>query len=161
MRQEERLALTNQFKILAILDPSQAADYEQRIEILQHGFEGEYSTLFDAIYQNTLSVAECEFVRKVFEMYHQLQEAQAKHALLSDSSSLRFEGFDANYEFEYLTFCRYLVETAGLFGHVLTNPTFNSHAAKIDQYRRMLSAWMSAADRFDLTAAEVKTILAA
>ncbi len=160
MRQEERLVLTNQFKILALLDPSQATDYEQRIEILQHGFEGEYSTLFDAIHQDTLSVAECDFVHKVFEMYHQLQEAQAKHAVLSDTSRLRFEGFDGNYEIEYLTFCRYLVETAGMYGHVDTNPTFNSHAAKRDQYRRMLTVWMSATDRFSLTAAEVQAILA-
>ena len=71
----ERLILTNQFRILELLDRKEANEYRRRKEILQNGFTHEYGDVFQwpMVSSEELSESECQDVLDVMKMYSRIE----------------------------------------------------------------------------------------
>lgn len=92
--------------MLAKLDPDNADDYEEKIEILRWGFELLYEQALFGDYQETLTATECGYVMDVLTMYKVLQNSTGRVGLEDDR--LTFPGFDGNSEGLHLMFAQHL-----------------------------------------------------
>lgn len=105
----ERLQLVNQFRILGILDPSNATRYSTNADILAHGYTIEYADVFSEI-RDEIDVLTCRYVERVLEMYRALigsfNALEDKQGLTLDD--VRFKGFDANTESKSIAYTEHL-----------------------------------------------------
>lgn len=67
----ERWILSNQYRILEILDPREASGYAHQREALECGYEGEYGTIAEYIYpeKHVMSAAACSEVIDILDMH--------------------------------------------------------------------------------------------
>jgi uncharacterized protein YfbU (UPF0304 family) len=163
----ERLSLVNQYRILRKLDSENAEDYDFLAEVFEEGYTSEYYVAFQS-FQDEMSPDETKDVMDTLEMYTSLQRAyksfgQDDRAAFTESD-LEFSGWDGNDEMgcRRMAFARFL-RTQGRWATLqLRKPgDFNSHMPDFGQYERMLGAWREAKDRVELTADDVKRIIAA
>jgi uncharacterized protein YfbU (UPF0304 family) len=139
----ERLTLANQFRLLAISDPDQAESYENRIEILESGYTGEYNLLF----QNFSDEGDPELsseLHGILTMYRYIDNAiarltdQEKEQLNLDS--IAFEGFDQNTD-EHFGLMEFWVNHLNLYAEH-REKYLNSHSQfSLEQYRAMLPVY--------------------
>jgi uncharacterized protein YfbU (UPF0304 family) len=155
----ERLILTNQFRILAVLNPPEAESYKDLIEITQRGFTSEYSQLFTEIDREELAAEQCDYVSDVLDMFWNLQDSYDQ---LQDKAGLNerdvlFPGFDVNNESRFLGYSKFRLKSA--FDGFRAAPGINSHFPT--RYREMLARYESipAERRRELTAEEISSIL--
>lgn len=138
----ERLMLSNQFKILSLLEPKEAAYYEQAKEILDNGYEGHYEGLFQDTDEETLSEEECGEVTEILNMFRNINYGLSK---LGDTSGIwmhkaTFDGFDFNdsHELRLGKYAEFFCEKLDRFDEIRPQ-SYNSHALRLDDYREMLS----------------------
>jgi uncharacterized protein YfbU (UPF0304 family) len=120
----ERLILSNQFRILAKLEPEQAVAHERVGRLITE----------DVV----------KFVFDVLDMYRALGTAAAHHGIDIDSpraASARFEGFDGNNETEHLAVAKVLQENGDRWTESLGQGDLNSHRPCLEMYERMLAVW--------------------
>jgi hypothetical protein len=157
----ERLLLSNQFRILAKVEPAEAGHYMENVKILENGYTREYSLLIDD-FSEEMSANACELVDDILDMHRALKDAYEE---LQDKSGIRaadikFHGFDGNNEIEYLRYASFLFnqgrweESKGANGECA-----NSHARTLDRYRDMLAQWKTSADRHKLTCEDIVRIV--
>jgi hypothetical protein len=163
----ERLVLINQFRILEKLYPQEAPDLSVHRLALEGGFELQYSVMFES-FGTGLDSKQCKFVLDVLDMYRAMRRAHAnlsvdERASITESD-LRFEGFDGNNEPGYWAYTRYFICDLGRFDEFrpVTDSfgSFNSHQQMLHIYTRMLAAWRKCSDRFQLSANDIRNILA-
>lgn len=137
----ERTILRNQYKILSLLDKSNAHIHEERREILDSGFEGLYD---DVLVSNEFTSKKiCLETFDILDMNRSINRAidslddETKKEL--DLKKIAFEGFDGNHDDHY-GFAKFLLEKKDLYTSELDNiKSLNSHdMTSIDKYRMML-----------------------
>ena len=77
----ERLMLTNQFRILEILDSENAESHRKIKEILVEGFAGEYDQVFRAINSDELSLLDCQEIKDIMRMYQRIERSYTRLSL--------------------------------------------------------------------------------
>ena len=100
----ERLLLMNQYRILSLLDQSNAEHYNKLRDALEHGYVASYRDDLFAGIRDGLSVEQCAFVLEVMNMYDALQRS---YDALDDKQGIeeertKFPGFESDYEIAHL-----------------------------------------------------------
>ncbi len=165
LTQTERWTLVNQYRILEALYPKEADFFKEAQEILEHGFEIEYSGLCQNVYkdEDTLSTDECKEVIDILSMFDNLRYSYDQIEDKSDieKHSLSFSGFDGNdsLEVKYLSYSRFLCEVQGKFEKLTKGDFYNSHAPSLDMYRRMLGAYKNIERKSQMSKEEINKVL--
>jgi uncharacterized protein YfbU (UPF0304 family) len=160
----ERLLLMNQYRILSLLDQSNADHYDKLRDALENGYVASYQDdLFAGILEG-LSVEQSAFVVEVMSMYDALQRC---YDALDDKTGIeeertKFPGFDSDFELAQLGYARFVVEREGRFSQLKAHSEdFMGHTPMMDQYRRMTDVWKLAGNRYELTRDDITAILGA
>lgn len=156
----ERRILINQFRILEKLEPKDRS-HSQNAKALEEGYTREYRDILGAESEE-MSEEACAEVLEIMELYRQMNRCfeQLGHPASIDQRDLEFGGFDGNNETEQLQYALYYIEDLGRFDE-LRGKYLNSHGPRLDQYRRMLRAWGTGPDRYNLSEDDIRRILAA
>ncbi len=132
--------LTNQFRILAALEPNEAPTHNLKAEILERGLEAYYYEVYDHYMEPIASEIGVE-TGNILEMYFALDYSmddltpEEKATLKVDR--LTFMGFDGNRDDHY-SVMQFLVERYGKFEE-WKGKKYNSHGhPSIDYHRRLL-----------------------
>jgi uncharacterized protein len=160
----ERLLLMNQYRILSLLDQSNADHYDKLRDALENGYVASYQDDLFAGMLDGLSVEQSAFVLEVMSMYDALQRS---YDALDDKQGIeeertKFPGFDSDYERAHLGYARFVVEREGRFSRLKSHsPDFIGHTPMLDQYRRMTDLWKLSGNRYELTRDDITAILGA
>jgi uncharacterized protein YfbU (UPF0304 family) len=160
----ERLLLMNQYRILSLLDQSNADHYDKLRDALENGYVTSYQDDLFAGIRDGLSVEQSAFVLEVMSMYDALQRS---YDALDDRQGIeeertKFPGFDSDFELAHVGYARFVVEREGRFSHLKpASADFISHTPMVDQYRRMTDVWKLAGNRYELTRDDITAILGA
>lgn len=161
----ERLILANQYRILDALDPE--AEHGEELNILSHGFEGEYERLVGWIL-DPLPATACHRVLDILDMYAWLQSEAVRLGVVEaiPEQDLLFPGFDGNDEPQYMAFAEFLMEKQKRFTYVKVRRTdggvdLNSHFPMLPRYDAMLGEMPTrSSERQELDEETVRTVLA-
>ena len=160
----ERLLLMNQYRILSLLDQSNADHYNKLRDALENGYVASYRDDLFAGIRDGLSVEQCAFVVEVMNMYDALQRS---YDALDDKQGIeeertKFPGFESDYELAHLGYARFVVEREGRFSHLKSfRADFVSHTPMLDHYRRMYDVWRLVDNRSELTRDDITAMLGA
>ncbi len=136
---KERLFLANQYEILGLLKNEDY--YSELAEQLREGHKWLYEQSFDVIYPN-FPEENANLVLEILELYEVISDSY--EALTDkkdiDAKKVLFNGFDGNYETEYMGFVDALKKN-NRFVDVIEAGTRNSHAPKAHIYESMLNKW--------------------
>lgn len=166
----ERWMLANQYRILEALYPKEKKSLQRCQEILEHGFEYEYSEISKHIYkdEDALSEQECREVIEILTMFNELGYwyGQLKDKKGIDKNDILFSGFDGNdtQEVKYLSYARFVCEAEDKpFAHAVKKPTdlYNSHFPALEVYRRMMEEWKKSKEKRQLTKEDIVRIVGA
>ncbi len=159
----ERLMIWNQYEILRFLDPENRDSYEQRQNLIEHGFEFEFDSLVRHLCPESQMMTEDESreVLDILSMYRALGDFTGRGGELPESPLLKFFGFDGNHESNQLGYVRYLIQTGRFTEQADAGDGLNSHHPTLPIYRRLLGAWKQSADRYQLSDDDVARIAAA
>jgi uncharacterized protein YfbU (UPF0304 family) len=152
----ERWMLSNQYRILELLDKENADSHRDSQEALDSGYEMCYEQLCEHVYDDKhgLPAEECAYVLDVMSMYDALQHAYDR---LDDKTGIEprsfvFLGFDGNSEGPYMAFARYYSKRYGAFVNLRKGSDgFNSHMPTYNMYHRMIAAWVETGKKHNLT----------
>lgn len=163
LSKKERLMLINQYRILSILNPDGAPNYNVRIKMLENGYSLHYDELFGWLDEG-MSKEQCQEIIDILDMYQCLWNSYKK---LRDKKGInkkdvRFPGFDAKEEereLNYAEFVMYSLKRYKEFHQRRRLPNHDSYKAMLGQYRTMLSVWKSLGSKKLLTREEIIQIL--
>ena len=133
MTHAQRLILSNQYKMMTMLDPDNAERYRRLQTIVERGFGLQMRELdreFGELKEET-----CRLIIDIMEMYHALHVSWTN---LKDQPSID-EG-------------RYTHFDAGTHG-------FNAQTPMWEKYQRMLSVWHSCPRQYHLSSNEIQQII--
>lgn len=123
-------------------------DYDNMIKALQYGFELHYKDVFDCLFDETLSEAECREVLDILEMYRGIIYSYKNLKALGKLDKLkeedvRFPGFDGNNEGKQMFYTSYFIEDMNRYAEIaeLSHGYYNSHIQMLPRYRAMLAKW--------------------
>jgi uncharacterized protein YfbU (UPF0304 family) len=157
----ERLMLANQYRILEVVVPEEAAYYAKMREALEEGYVSAYEQVFENV-DDGLSEEDCRFVGDTLAVYDALQLCYDN---LSDKSGideglLLFPGFAGNYEARHLGYCQFVVKKEKRFEGVrLLGNNYNSPARMIPLYANMIAKHKEFGERSQLRWSECQSIL--
>jgi uncharacterized protein len=161
----ERWMLSNQFGILAKLDPDQEDTWNQMRTVVESGYELHYDWFTSYIYDgdSIMSREECLEVLDILDMFTTLQHAFTNLTDKSgiDDMSMEFDGFDGNNETKYMAYTRFLIKEEGKFSQLDRSKEtgrrfdFNSHFPVLPRYRLMLREWAKAKSKYDLSKEDI------
>lgn len=164
----ERWLLANQYRILEKLDPGQADSYRAAQEVLESGYEAEYSGLCPHIYddRDTLSADQCSEVIDILQMHRALHDS---YGSLQDKAGIkendtRFWGFDGNNETTYMAYAKFFCDgdpSSPRYTELDRSHRFNSHMPTLWRYRPMLRAWQDFDEPHMMSKAQLEAVLAA
>jgi len=162
LSQLQRLHFANQFRIMELVDPSEAQYYERHRHALERGFALHYPWMLEHYYEE-LGAAACKEVLDTLDMYRALTFSARK--LDGDDAKprdeLRFRGYDGNNETAQKGYTHYFIEELDRYGELTygrEHPDFNSHRPMVPTYRRMLEVWRSHDRSFELTEEQIAEI---
>jgi uncharacterized protein YfbU (UPF0304 family) len=141
----KRMVLTNQYRILALLDDEANSDFwEQAADMAQDGWPAKnlpgYIELIEAA-RDPLTEEDQTFVLDIFTVYQLLQEAAAEGMEASDGLRVDFPGFDGNHEGRLIAYVHHL-QRENRFTYVRSaSPDYNSHWPMAETYEHMITAW--------------------
>ena len=144
MTNAQRLILSNQYKMMTMLDPDNAERYRRLQTIIERGYGLQMRELDREFGQ--LTEETCRTVIDIMEMYHALHVSWTN---LKDSSGIderrvTFLGFDVEERYSHFD--------AGTHG-------FNSQTPMWEKYQRMLNAWHSCPRQYHLSSNEINQII--
>lgn len=147
MEEKDRLILVNQYKILASLNKADAQDCNEKIIILENGFEKLYGELFENFTKEPLSVKDCSFVMDVLEMYGTgitLSFQKLKNSTLT-INDIRLPGFNTNEEIRYYSFLLYWLETLDRYSEIqeISQGNYRGIGSNVGKYKKMIDKWKS------------------
>ncbi|MBK9205478.1 MAG: YfbU family protein [Candidatus Obscuribacter sp.] len=154
----ERLNFATQFAILKTLhtDNKYEADhYEYMEEIFRRGYEKLYYECFDKLW-TALPSEVAEQTIDILEMHRALLWSLGEKPNTSDIERVKFRGFDANNEAEYLSFAKFFTADGSRFSE---SRVFNSHMPTLQRYEKMLAAWNGMGRAHQLSKAQIEAIL--
>ncbi len=157
----ERWILSNQFRILQLLDKDNAEYYAKAKEAVDSGYELEYGSLSQYLDSDVTTEAECREVIEILSMFDALRYS---HDNLFDKAGIeewriKFAGFDGNNEVKQMAYARYYCNLdGGRFVHLERGDDFNSHCSVLGRYRSMLSEWKRSGSPHQLSKEEIMQI---
>ncbi|MBS0970271.1 YfbU family protein [Chimaeribacter arupi] len=160
MTNAQRLILSNQYQMMAMLNPEQAERYRRLQTIIERGYGLQMRELdheFGALPEEV-----CRTIITIMEMHHALQVSWEllKEKGDVDPRRLAFLGFDAATEARYLGYVRFLVHTEGRYVQFDAGTHgFNAQTKMWDKYQRMLAAWSACPRQYHLSAVEIAQII--
>ena len=160
MSSTQRLILVNQYKLMALLDPTNAAKYQRLETIVKGGFSLELRELDNEF--SVISEEECRTVLDTLEMYKALQ---ISYNNLSDKCELsehrlQFVGYCAVREKKYLNYLRFITSVEGKYQEFMRcEHGCDSQTPMRDKYSRMIDAWKACPHEYHLSMAEIQNIL--
>ncbi len=161
MTDAQRLILSNQYHLMAKMDPDNAAKYLRHQIIIERGYELQIHELTKNF--GCLTEKECREIIDFMEMYHAMQESysllipecQAK----VDARRLQFLGFDIASEAQQLNYVRFLTTNENLYPQFdKADHHFNSQMPMLGKYRRMLTTWRNCPRQYHLCSTELAQI---
>ncbi|KAB7673295.1 YfbU family protein [Plesiomonas shigelloides] len=160
MTNAQRLIISNQYHLMAMLDPAQADRYRRLQTIVECGYGLQLREL-DRHF-GEISEDDCRTIIDVMEMYHALQVSfnNLADAGTIDRRRLNFLGFDAASESHLLGYVRFLTETEGRYPQFdACEHCFNAQMPMWAKYQRMLQVWHACPRQYHLSAAEITQIV--
>lgn len=155
----ERLMLINQYRILQELhkdDPRQVKRFAYQEEIFERGYAWLYHELFDNLWdeQPIETAKECV---DILQLHRLMLFSFGDSPSPEEVDRVKFQGFDGNYEAEYLAFARFFCQEGERFEEL---KIINSHHHTLPRYRRMLAEWTRIGrDEIPLSRPQVNSIL--
>lgn len=150
----ERWTLSNQYKILALLDVDNKPYYDRVGDALDDGFEREYGNLAPYIVSDgeVMSDDQCRDALDILDMFQAITYALDDLEVTGDLNMyrLRFGGFDGNTETKYLAYLKYL-QPDERFTNANGGDGNNSHHQTLPRYRAMVAKWERSPDKYRLT----------
>lgn len=160
MTHAQRLILSNQYQLMAMLDPDHAERHRRHQTIVEGGY-GLQLREHDRTFSE-LSEAECRTLIAMMEMYHALEVSRTnlKEPESIEPRRLLFLGFDAVTEAHYLGYVRFLVSIEGRFAHFSSGcDNFNAQVPMWEKYQRMLAVWHNCPRQYHLSANEIAQVI--
>nr|WP_282554453.1 YfbU family protein [Providencia sp. G1(2023)] len=156
MTNAQRLILSNQYKMMTMLDPDNAERYRRLQTIIERGYGLQMREL-DRDFGH-LSEDTCRTVIDIMEMYHALQVSYSNMANKEEIDGRRVQFFGL--------WCRNrstLFELRPLYGTHASRCRsgthgFNSQTPMWDKYVRMLAIWHACPRQYHLSAVEISQI---
>ncbi|MDR7040578.1 uncharacterized protein YfbU (UPF0304 family) [Methylobacterium sp. BE186] len=153
------MTLSNQFRILAKLEPGQAKTCELNAEILERGYKALYADIFENIWDETDSETYRE-VADTLDLYRAFEAHKRKGGNIPESYYAEFRGFDGNHECDHYSICAFMRREQGKWAELADHPD-NSHGPTVSTYRQMVREWDRLGREFDLSSEQVASIMAA
>ncbi|TDQ56150.1 hypothetical protein EDC45_2061 [Mesocricetibacter intestinalis] len=160
MTSTQRLILANQYKLMGLLDPTNAKQYDRLERIVKGGFALELKELDSAF--SYISEEECKTVLATLEMYNALQVSYNNLADKSDLTPhrLQFAGYCAVREKKYLNYLRFITGVEGKYQEFMRcEHGCDAQTPMWDKYIKMLDAWRECPHEYHLSMAEIQKIL--
>lgn len=134
MTNAQRLILSNQYKMMTLLDPDNSECYRRLQTIVERGYGLQMRELDHDF--GALSEDVCRTIIDIMEMHHAMQVSWSnlKERQDIEERRLAFLGFDAATEARYLGYVRFMVFTEGLYTH------FDSGTHGFNAQTRQISA---------------------
>lgn len=160
MTNAQRLILSNQYKMMTLLDPDNAERYRRLQTIIERGYGLQMRELDHDF--GELSEETCRTVIDILEMYHALAVSRGNLNTPQDIDERRvtFLGFDVATEARLLAYVRFLVNVEGRYTDFDAGTHgFNSQTPMWDKYQRMLNAWHACPRQYHLSSNEINQII--
>ncbi|WP_130830867.1 YfbU family protein [[Erwinia] mediterraneensis] len=160
MTPAQRLILSNQYKIMAMLEPENAAHYQRCQTIIERGYGLQLRELTHEF--SELSEETCRTLNQILEMYHALHVSWSNLKTPGDLTlrHLTFHGFDATSEADYLGYVRFIIYREGRYTQFDSGTHgFNAQTPMWEKYQRMLSVWQNCPRQYHLSANEIAQII--
>ncbi|WP_313653893.1 YfbU family protein [Pantoea sp.] len=160
MTHAQRLILTNQYKIMAMLEPENAGHFCRYQTIIERGYALQMRELDKEF--GELSEAVCRKIIDIMEMHHALHISWSnlKERPQLDERRLAFLGFDAATEARLLGYVRFMVNTEGRYTHFDSGTHgFNAQTPMWEKYQRMLALWQTCPRQYHLSANEIAQVI--
>ena len=160
MPNAQRLILSNQYKMMTMLDPDNAERYRRLQTIIERGYGLQMRELDREFGQ--LTEETCRTVIDIMEMYHAMHASwtNLKDNQSIDERRVTFLGFDAATEARFLGYVRFMVNVEGRYA-LFDSGTHGFHAQTTmwEKYQRMLKVWQSCPRQYHLSANEIAQII--
>jgi uncharacterized protein YfbU (UPF0304 family) len=160
MSHAQRLILTNQYKIMAMLEPENAERFRRYQTIIERGYALQMRELDREF--GELSETICRTVIDIMEMHHALHVSWSnlKEKGELEARRLAFLGFDAATEARLLGYVRFMVNTEGRYTHFDSGTHgFNAQTPMWEKYQRMLALWQTCPRQYHLSANEIAQVI--
>jgi uncharacterized protein len=157
----ERWILANQYRILAALEPANAATYRSYAEALERGYANVIDRLSGHILRDDTSHRESDETDEILAMFDCLQR---RYRTLDDNFGideyrLSFPGFDQKTERDYLGYAQFALSREGRYPSLAAQPQLAAGGPMLKQYRRMLEEWKKRGCSTELERDDVIAIL--
>lgn len=160
----QRLILSNQYRLMAMLDPAQKAHYDRCRHVIEQGYELQIREL-DHHFSH-LPETLCQQVLDILEMHHALGESY--HQLSATDKSqlaehrIQFHGFDGKTEKPLQKYVQFLIEEEGHYRQFQRDDhDYNTNLAMLEKYQRMNRVWQTCPRQYHLSLTEILNVLAA
>ncbi|WP_368928424.1 YfbU family protein [Mixta calida] len=160
MTHAQRLILSNQYKMMTLLDPDNGERYRRLQTIVERGYSLQMRELDREF--GELSEEICRTIINIMEMHHALLVSweNLKERADIDERRLQFLGFDAATEARYLGHVRFMINVEGRYTHFDGGTHgFNAQTPMWEKYQRMLAAWQTCPRQYHLCATEIAQII--
>ncbi|WP_421243196.1 YfbU family protein [Aeromonas enteropelogenes] len=160
----ERLILSNQYEILAKLNPEKAAFYQRASTIIERGYCLQLLELEKHF--GHLDQATCQEVIDTLELHHALAiswgNLEAAEQAEIAASRLEFNGYSRSQERELADYVCFLLEVDKRFSELKCPcDELSSDIAMRGKYQRMLVEWRQCPRQYKLSIQEIRKVLAA
>ncbi|WP_380179682.1 YfbU family protein [Kalamiella sp. sgz302252] len=160
MTHAQRLILSNQYRLMSLLDPDNLERYRRLQTIVERGYGLQMRELDREF--GELPEAVCRTVIDIMEMHHALHVSwtNLKDAAEIEERRLQFLGFDAATEARYLGYVRFMVQIEGRYTQFdAGSHGFNAQTPMWEKYQRMLAVWHTCPRQYHLSANEIAQII--
>ncbi|HEU4556490.1 MAG TPA: YfbU family protein [Longimicrobium sp.] len=140
----ERWTLANQYRILAALEPQNAATYNDYVVALERGYATVIDRIAERISRDDTDHKESEEVDDILEMFDGLQRAfrTVEDPYGIEPYMLQFPGFDGKTERDYLGYAHFALERERRHQNLASARDLDTAGTPmLRQYRRMLDEW--------------------
>lgn len=159
---KDRLLLSNQYRILELLDKEGAAEHEEHRAVLTRAQETHYVTLLED-FSNTLNLELTGEVMDILALFSRLRlsfdhlDGQTSIA----EEGIEFSGFHPEFEREMLSYAQFYMQKLGRHRWLRggDGQGIESSVPMLDVYRRMLSAWKGIGMAKVLSESEISDIV--
>lgn len=160
---KDRLLLSNQFRILAMLEPENDSDHLQNAKIVERGYERNYSSITEWFYDG-FPRKDCNEVIEILELYRALNFSykQIEDRENITENDIAFFGFDGNSEGLYMDYAEFWIEDKKRFQE-LREPeefSFNSHSYdSLGTHRKRLRIWKELGRSKKMTISDIRQVI--
>ena len=160
MTNAQRLILSNQYKMMTMLNPANAERYRRLQTIIERGYGLQMRELDARVWR-----AERRNLPHYHRHYGDVSCVACSWSNLQDQRSIderrvTFLGFDAATEARYLGYVRFMVNVEGRYTHFDAGTHgFNAQTPMWEKYQRMLNVWHACPRQYHLSANEINQII--